>query len=197
MRLKYFDIAKGVGMVLVVISHTFPHGYGIQGFCESFHMPLFFFISGFFFSFSKYTTRDFLKRRFKQLIVPLLTFSLIIGVLNSASQGAWAVSNFILPDTMWFLWVLFLVEVLYYALMRFWGVSLCPLFVILLVSISSQLKHVVGQDPLYLLTIGNALAFYAVGQFFQKRKDELILSTFSGNRNHTLCAISSAGGGIF
>ena len=48
-----FDIAKGIGIVLVVIGHyipdTAPSWYiGFVSFVYHFHMPLFFMIAGFF-----------------------------------------------------------------------------------------------------------------------------------------------------
>ena len=46
-RFHYIDLAKGIGIILVVWGHTqFPAGRYIY----SFHMPLFFFISGYLFS---------------------------------------------------------------------------------------------------------------------------------------------------
>lgn len=44
-RIKDIDIAKGIGILLVIIGHSFPESY-IQRLCYCFHMPLFFFISG-------------------------------------------------------------------------------------------------------------------------------------------------------
>ena len=55
-RIEYIDIAKGIGMILVVIGHcindkTFPGTW-----IYSFHMPLFFVLSGLCFSDKKYPT---------------------------------------------------------------------------------------------------------------------------------------------
>lgn len=48
-----FDIAKGIGIVLVVIGHYIPDNapswyIGFVSFVYHFHMPLFFMIAGFF-----------------------------------------------------------------------------------------------------------------------------------------------------
>lgn len=44
-RIDYIDIAKGIGIILVVIGHCI-NGHSIAGrYISSFHMPLFFFIS--------------------------------------------------------------------------------------------------------------------------------------------------------
>ena len=75
----YVDIVKGWGIILVIWGHSslfmFDEIY-------AFHMPLFFFLSGCFFS-TKLDFIDFTKKKFRQLIVPYIFFlilSCIIGV---------------------------------------------------------------------------------------------------------------------
>lgn len=46
-RIKYMDIAKGIGMLMVLVGHTYA-GF-LCSLANSFHMPLFFIISGYFF----------------------------------------------------------------------------------------------------------------------------------------------------
>lgn len=48
-RTKYVDIAKGLGMLLVVWGHIKQGGLS-SDFTYSFHMPFFFFISGMLFN---------------------------------------------------------------------------------------------------------------------------------------------------
>ena len=46
-RIEYLDIAKGIGMILVYIGHCrIPGDNPLFQWIYSFHMPLFFFISG-------------------------------------------------------------------------------------------------------------------------------------------------------
>lgn len=67
-RIVEFDIAKGIGIILVVIGHqNIPHS--VTNWIFSFHMPLFFILSGFFFS-SKRKFYEIFKRRVKSLIIP-------------------------------------------------------------------------------------------------------------------------------
>lgn len=59
-RIQYFDIARGIGIICVVLSHTLLDSQRIDGLsfgvaetwifriCFSFHMPLFFILSGYF-----------------------------------------------------------------------------------------------------------------------------------------------------
>ena len=48
MRLEWIDKAKGIGIILVILGHTIcpPN---IKFWLYSFHMPLFFFLSGYVF----------------------------------------------------------------------------------------------------------------------------------------------------
>ncbi|WP_278969986.1 acyltransferase family protein [Megasphaera elsdenii] len=46
-RVGWIDVAKGIAIVLVIIGHTVQFGGGTRNFIFSFHMPLFFLLSGF------------------------------------------------------------------------------------------------------------------------------------------------------
>ncbi len=67
------DIARGIGIILVVFGHTFPI-YAVTSFIYSFHMPLFFMLTGFTFKPEKYAQDPwhFLRRYITRLIIPYL-----------------------------------------------------------------------------------------------------------------------------
>lgn len=72
-RIEYIDIARGIGILLVVMGHNdfgyvSPFAYQV---IYSFHMPLFFFLSGYFLKTSG-TFTDFFKKRFNSLLKPYL-----------------------------------------------------------------------------------------------------------------------------
>lgn len=68
-RLQYFDIAKGIAIILMILGHNgMPHV--VTRFIFSFHMPLFFIVSGYFFKPLPY--KDIVKKGWRQLIVPYL-----------------------------------------------------------------------------------------------------------------------------
>lgn len=46
-RFTTWDVAKGFGMLLVILGHVIPENSYIRNFVYSFHMPLFFILSGF------------------------------------------------------------------------------------------------------------------------------------------------------
>lgn len=78
MRLHWIDALKGIGIMLVVFAHhSLP--IALDTYIFSFHMPLFFFISGYLFEFGKYSgsAAHFVKGRFRSLIVPYLAFAVL------------------------------------------------------------------------------------------------------------------------
>ena len=46
-RIETFDILKGIGILFVIVGHTFMKEIG--PFIQSFHMPLFFIVAGYFY----------------------------------------------------------------------------------------------------------------------------------------------------
>ena len=78
MRLHWIDALKGFGIILVVFAHyTLP--VALDTYIFSFHMPLFFFVSGFLFNIVKYTesATNFVKGRFRSLIIPYFAFAVL------------------------------------------------------------------------------------------------------------------------
>ena len=103
-----FDIAKGIGIVLVVIGHyipdTAPSWYiGFVSFVYHFHMPLFFMIAGFFYerSIKKIGYWRFVRSKFERLMFPYFILSwAIIGIkilVDGFMQVDHPVSYFVLP----------------------------------------------------------------------------------------------------
>ena len=73
MRDRLIDVAKGLGIVLVVFAHIFEGT--VTDLIYLFHMPLFFFLSGATFSFSK--NRFSIIKRVKNLLIPYVFFSIV------------------------------------------------------------------------------------------------------------------------
>ena len=72
-RNEYIDWLKGFAIFLVVLGHCWLLDRGIFWLIYRFHMPLFFSISGYLFS-SKRKFKDFVKIKFKKLIIPYIIF---------------------------------------------------------------------------------------------------------------------------
>ncbi len=80
---KQITIAKAIGIILVVIGHAQNNDF-LHNFIYLFHMPLFFFLSGYFFK-PKYVEdkRTFIVKRIKGLYWPFVKWGLIFLVLHN------------------------------------------------------------------------------------------------------------------
>lgn len=95
LRLKWADMAKGYGIILVMVGHLAQYTV-IGGIIYSFHIPLFFFISGYFFK-DTGTIVDFLKSGLKKFIIPYFCLSVPMILWDAfVSKGGyiWAYAPF-------------------------------------------------------------------------------------------------------
>lgn len=131
-RIAYIDIAKGIGILLVVLGHSdlaliSPY---LHQFIYSFHVPLFFFLSGYFFH-VKNPLGVFIKKQFNAILKPYL-FTIILIYLVSISftnmrfatalgrivKSLYATGFYIEWIPLWFLPSLFITSLLAYFFYR-------------------------------------------------------------------------------
>lgn len=88
-KIKWIDTAKGIGILLVILGHS-PFDETVIKAIFAFHMPFFFFVSGYLFHYSKYreNKRGFVEGKFKRLIVPYFVTNLIILSFYSLKSNA-------------------------------------------------------------------------------------------------------------
>ncbi|MEG1821160.1 MAG: acyltransferase family protein [Malacoplasma sp.] len=78
-RINWIDIGKGIAIILVMFGHCKITPVPIIAELYTFHMPLFFFLSGYVFSIKKnHTFKMFLKHKSKELMLPFLMFNLVL-----------------------------------------------------------------------------------------------------------------------
>ncbi len=131
-RIDWIDYAKALGVFLVIMGHTYK-GYSVIGWIYSFHMPLFFFLSGITLKIEQISCKEFLKKRVKSLLVPYALYSavyIILEVFKGIFNGnIGEIIKYFLRDAfwirgqqatigLWFLPLLFLVEVLLMAVCK-------------------------------------------------------------------------------
>lgn len=78
-RLDYIDVCKAVGILLVVLGHTYTIPNILYIIIYSFHMPLFFIIAGFVYNRAnnKMAFHSYLIKKMKQYLLPYFVFSFI------------------------------------------------------------------------------------------------------------------------
>lgn len=140
-RLDYLDMTKGLGMILVLIGHLqgdsiFTFSPYIQPLCVfifSFHMPMFFIVSGILLAIKNDEVKplkEVAKSRFRGIMIPYLWFSLFYLIVVDAAliKGEIAVQTLYLNiwyvisgygmNVLWFLPALYLGELLFILLRR-------------------------------------------------------------------------------
>lgn len=80
-RNEAIDIAKSIGIILVVLGHTDFVG---KSFIYQFHLPLFFFLSGYVFTLKSIENpKEFLLKKIKALYVPFIIFEIIFLIFHN------------------------------------------------------------------------------------------------------------------
>ncbi len=191
-RYEYIDIAKGIGILLVVWAHILlvgaPHRV-----IYAFHMPLFFLISGMLFRREKYPDFwTFLKKRAIRLLVPYVAYSAVTWIVWAAfrfvrhdsvvsyvdpllqtviakGSGAYMVHN----SALWFIPCLFATEIIYYSYSKCNAISILVIS-ICLAALSFGLGHFFGDDWWFMLPWNFDAAligvlFYCIGNIFTSK----------------------------
>ncbi len=77
-RIDTFDVLKGIGILLMIVGHSTGKIPYLRDFIFSFHMPLFFLVTGYFFKPAGF--KDLLVKNSKRLLIPYLFTALLIMV---------------------------------------------------------------------------------------------------------------------
>jgi acyltransferase len=199
MRLPWIDALKGFGIILVVFAH-YILPVALDTYIFSFHMPLFFFISGFLLNFVKYaeSATDFIKGRFRSLIVPYFSFALLTCLFyflldEAYSPGVTSIKFFeadipymiysilyaLSPmiaynGPLWFLTCLFVTELLFYGLAKryYWQ----PGKLVIWLTIAGIIGYLYSVYVPFRLPWNadvalTAVVFYGAGNLFRKLID--------------------------
>ncbi|HLO14207.1 MAG TPA: acyltransferase family protein [Anaerolineales bacterium] len=177
-RIEYLDIARGIGILLVVLGHN---DFGaVSPFFEqviySFHIPLFFFLSGYFIN-TSLSFFDYFKKRFHSVLKPyLFTIFLIYFVSVSfekmgfqtaivrIAKSLYGTSYYIDWVPLWFLPSLFVVSLYAFVFLTImnrlrngwvtWG--------ILLVTLAASLPFLHTFYPFTISVFGREHEFYGL-----------------------------------
>lgn len=74
-RIAWIDVARGLGILFIILGHI-PESGHVRQYLFSFHVPLFFMISGMCYRLEDRFS-DFLKNKMKTIIIPYMCFSII------------------------------------------------------------------------------------------------------------------------
>lgn len=179
-RIDWIDMAKGYGMILVIYGHIIFSSNSLPLYMIfSFHMPLFFFLSGYVFS-NRRPFNDFIRNKEKTLLLPVFGYGSVIIIFMLLFYRPTNISDFFIANiirlllqyrfvSLWFLSSLFVVDFIFYALL---STKRYPISIkVSLVVITGIFYYYFGGQALaYSVdTAPIALIFFYAGYIFKQK----------------------------
>lgn len=183
-RERWADILKGIGAILVVIGHLVLYEGYAKIYIYSFHMPLFFFISGYLYHQEK-NFKTFLKRKVKNLLVPYFLFAFISILVTYFLEGIYLSKSEILAtyffvngsfafnSSLWFLIIMFFTLIFFYIIRKSIKIekpifALITTIILLVICVFLNIK----QIKLYfgLEIVPHALLVFYLGYLYKLNK---------------------------
>lgn len=201
-RIEWIDIAKGMGMLLVIFGHALPYGSIPCNLIFAFHMPLFFILSGM--VYKEVTIKELLVKRSHSLLLPYILFC-ILGILIALIMRELSI-NAIIADmyygnpehiyvsSVWFLVALFGVVLLFSFIRKIKKKNLQYAVLIFFIGIGFVYGYLYTHGrlnlrlPLDLDVVPMAVGFFAFGFYM---KTYLINITEKFKNSNILISVSA------
>lgn len=181
-RLNWIDSLRGFSVFCVTIGHLACE-YSIEKHIYTFHIFLFFFLSGYLHRDEDCSVAQYLVKKIKTILIPFLCWNLLSAILEICFVGY---SPGILKELIllkgrltwnapiWFLWILFLTEVVYGMIKKKvpYGNLIC---IILSVLIGYQISETRMTMLVNLLPI--SVLAYALGNLFCQNSEKIFFLT--------------------
>lgn len=175
-RLDWIDVMKFLGVLAIYIGHFYQASGKLYPFVFMYHVPLFFFVAGFFSSLIDYKIKpSFITKKFKRLMVPYFTFATINLILTAINKNydfsnflrsiyeiLWGVRNTPAVGTIWFINCLFIITIIDYIAYTLVKNKTIVLAVAFGVHLYTQLmmSHNPLNSPKWFMNIDSALAYW-------------------------------------
>lgn len=187
-RIEWIDLARGYGVILVIWAHL--QDEGLRSWIYSFHMPLFFMLSGYVFN-ASYVFKKFILKKIKRIIVPyfclgvpMVLFQTLADSLNGDVflERLFLNINLLLLQkrlwTLWYLAVLFFVNIFFYIMVRWCKNEKIILVLSFLLAIMGVIYYQNGGGPWVwnVDTCFTAMPFFAVGYYVKVRLKDRIFN---------------------
>lgn len=202
-RIEFIDLAKGFCILLVIFSHINSYyglNYALKDCLGIFRMPLYFYLSGLFFS-SYNGLSSFLKKKINKLLIPFLFFYITTSVMlpnilsflgyNIRNENAlgirslWAFFDLeLFPNgPIWFLLCLFIVNFIFYILKIVSDTFKYNIFILTIACIIiGYIGYWLGSNkynlPMFIDTSFTSLPFFLFGYLSRKYTSILYKNKF-------------------
>lgn len=182
-RIEWVDIAKGIGILLVIFCHlTNLEKQQLSNiFVFSFHMPLFFFLSGFVFS-NKRNFKSFFIRKLKSIYIPyafFLSIDFLLGYIRNSNINVkdfcfsflmhligydFNSNRYFFNVVLWFLIVLFFAEIIFYFISKLHS----PIIFIISICCMVLINFIRIELPFAISRVIAAVIFISLGYLARK-----------------------------
>ncbi|MBE6825005.1 MAG: hypothetical protein E7513_06635 [Ruminococcaceae bacterium] len=173
-RMLWLDALRGLGIILITLGHLGCFEL-LERYIYSFHVPLFFFISGYLYIRSAKPIKNFIKRKTITILVPFLVWTLMSTLVNVVMNYdlkllmlKMVTYNGLLTwnSPLWFLLVLYIVEILFAVLDR---LNDKTYFKYIILAVSVVLFFIFGEMMLTLKLnlVPLAMIFYSMGNIMR------------------------------
>lgn len=180
-RIKYLDVAKFIGIFCIYLGHFSHQAGNAYGFVFTFHVPLFFFLSGCTENLGADVPIDkYIIKNIKKLIIPCYLFAMVSLVVSTIIDNTHTaiVPNLIeilkgcirehyLAYSLWFLTCLFVVKIIFYIFRTIFKFKWLNLFICIVLYCVSKLL-ISPRSPHMVYNIDSAcyyIIYYAFGYY--------------------------------
>ena len=182
-RYEWVDIARGYCILCVMLGHMEQEAGILRDIVYSFHLPMFFMLSGFLFHPEKYELKVFVKKKIKGLLIPYFFMGSVIIIVNWCFYyfgDIHALGRYIYElvvqnrfHTIWYLTCLFCTEMIFYFIARYVTANRIKMGILIVeIAIMGLVYYYKGGQPLpwNVDVCTTALLFFYVGYMCQKIK---------------------------
>lgn len=185
-RIEWVDMSKGFATILVMIGHLSNVGVPVKAWLYTFHIPLFFFLSGYVFSVEKYVDfKYFIISKVKTLLFPMAVMGLINAIWLFFLEPSNGIKSIIyrfvgcfvelrgskLDSGLWFIACLFVTEIMYCIILKVAKEkSIVPL--LLICSIVGYIYiHIIGHIVPWAVEVALiSVGFFGCGHLLKEHK---------------------------
>lgn len=176
-RIDWVDITKGIAIFLMVMGHTSMPKV-VSNWIWSFHMPLFFIMSGMFFRVSSDASfLDRLNKDIKRIAIPYIFFLFCVVIFNLVWQHPMSFSRMLLGNDVgqiWFLQTLFFSHITFFVVLRFIKNEGLRIVAIIFLGALSYTAYIADVHMPYGFDIvGLAVVHMAFGYYAKSRLSEI------------------------
>lgn len=182
MRIKYIDYARGIAIILMIMGDI---GFGnvFDKYIHAFHMPIFFFVSGWFYK--KIKLGDLIKKQLNNLMIPYFLVAIINLIIyttfNGISNGIYMLKSIFTYNTismpisgaLWFITAIFFTTIIYNIIDKIISNKVLKNIAIITLSIlgCTLNKYFNIELPLALSQGLVGLGFYHIGKIKNEKKE--------------------------